>query len=749
MDLILDGLNEEQRKAVMHTDGPLLVLAGAGSGKTRVITHRFAYLLREKNLYVQNILAVTFTNKAANEMKERIGQLTGKDVRNAWIRTFHSMGVMLLRRHADLLGYDKNFVIYDDVDSKNIIKGIMKELKIDTEQYDPRAVASKISKAKDALISSERFADEAGGNFEQNVARVYEVYTKRIRQNNALDFPDLIGMQVTLFRDHPEVRSEYHKRWRYVMIDEFQDTNSAQYELVKLITNADKNVCVVGDDDQSIYGWRGANIDNIYNFRDSFLPDKIALERNYRSTSVILEAANKVVSRIPDRMEKKLWTDKDSLDKIQVIETYTDREEAATLVSEIDRLSSTYDYQDFAVFYRTNAQSRVLEEALLRMRIPYKVFGGQKFYERKEIKDVLSYLKLIVNPLDSNSFERIVNVPKRKVGDQSRQKIVAYVRGTNVNYIEALQMCDNIAGLTAGVREALKDLGQILQELHESSESIIPMNFIKILLEAIQYKEYIIKYDADGTDRWSNVEELINSVRNFQDFNSEATVMDFLNEISLETSADSLDGDEKRNYVSLMTIHNAKGLEFPVVFITGVVEGLIPLGFSQSGEREMDEERRLFYVAITRAKEKLVISHSQTRMKYGNFVNSEPSPFLRDIPDELMQPFVGEKVSAYQKEEKTGWSYQSQKGDKKVWKSGRKRSVQTRKQRENSELQPKLQGKAVESLTSLSVGDQVGHTMFGAGEVVFVSELILKVNFERVGPQILSADHLSNIVKVS
>lgn len=756
MNNILDQLNDRQREAVLNIDGALLVLAGAGSGKTRVITHRFAYILQEKNLALRNILAVTFTNKAANEMKERIGGLVGFDTRFAWVRTFHSTGLMIIRSKPELIGYPSSFVIYDDTDSKNIVTTIMKDMGINIKDFLPKTIYGAISKAKDNLVSVSEYTESADSQFDDIVAKVFIAYQNMLRKNKAVDFADLISLPITMFLENRSFLDEYREMWQYIMVDEFQDTNKAQYKLLKLITGKANNICVVGDDDQSIYGWRGARIDNIYDFKDRYKADVIALEQNYRSTNIILKAANSVVSKITGRMSKKLWTDRDSEEKIKLIETPRDIEEAKTIAENIAELSDKYAYSEFAIFYRTNAQSRLLEEALLRRKIPYKIFGGQKFYARKEIKDILAYIRLIINPYDYASYSRIVNVPSRKIGGVSMQKISNYADVSGISYIEALLKIDQ-AGVNKSLIVKAQDLGQILLELNQSVEGFTPMNFVKLLLETIGYKAYIEKYDEDGRDRWSNVEELINSVKNFQDTNPELNIVDFLNEVSLQTGIDEM--GEDRNYVSLMTIHNAKGLEFSVVFVSGVVDGLMPHFASLTSKKEMDEERRLFYVAITRAKDILYLCHSQSRMKFGEVTMSTPSPFLKDIPDELTEIIVvkdtrpmlrfGNKDNSGSYKKGSG-GYGKYRG--KSYTNSHSPKSKTKSKDTKIELHPASKSEyktsAIESMDTLNVGDRVLHNIFGVGTVEFVSAKMLKAEFDEYGTQVLGGNLTSSIKKI-
>lgn len=741
MNNILDTLNPPQRQAVEHREGALLVLAGAGSGKTRVITHRFARLLEQEKLTVNRILAVTFTNKAAGEMKERIHQLTHADTRFAWIRTFHSMGMQLLRNHSESIGYPRQFGIYDDTDSKGLVKTVMKDLNISHERYNPGSVYHVISRAKDDLVGVDDFTEQADSEFDEIAGKVYREYQQRLLKNRAVDFSDLIGLPIRLLDQNPAIRQSYQELWRYVMVDEFQDTNKAQYRLLQLLLNNENNICVVGDDDQSIYGWRGAHIDNIYDFKDRYQARVIPLEQNYRSTSVILEAANHVVQLIPGRMEKKLWTERASSDKITLLEAGRDRDEAQYIAEAIRNRDSETSLRDIAVFYRTNAQSRLLEEALLHKNIPYRIFGGQKFYERKEIKDVLAYINLILNPWDQSAFERIINVPRRKAGPAAVDKLLQYSSLYQKNLLEILQSAGQIEGIGPALSRSLTDLSGILSELNQASESMSPMNFVKVLLDAIGYQTYIKEYDEDGLDRWANVEELINSIRVYEENNPEGRIGDFLGEVSLQTATDNLDGEGERDYVSLMTIHNAKGLEFSTVYLSGVNDGLIPHSTSLSSSRELDEERRLFYVAITRARNQLCLSYSLSRLQYGDIMTSRPSPFLQDIPENLLE----RKFTSLP--QKTAVSYSSSQVRRG---SERQYTARQTPRQPDTVITPaaRPQTREIESLDSLSIGDMVWHHSFGQGRVAFISPRMIKVEFAEYGIKVLGGNMSGSLARV-
>ncbi|MGA2143287.1 MAG: 3'-5' exonuclease, partial [Brevinematales bacterium] len=551
-------------------------------------------------------------------------------------------------------------------------------------------------------------------------AVVFKDYEAALRKNKAVDFPDLISLPIKIFSENEKIRTFYRELWHYLMVDEFQDTNRAQYELIRLFCPPSNNICAVGDDDQSIYGWRGANADNINEFRDSYKAKLILLEQNYRSTGVILSAAHSVVEKIQGRIDKKLWTREKSGEKITLIEALTDKEEAGRIVDLINGLLKDYDYRDFAVFYRTKAQSRLFEEELLFHNIPYRVFGGQKFYARKEVKDILSYIKLIINPFDSASFERIINVPKRKIGEATMDKIIRSTGDQNLSFIDVL------LGSGEGPlvpTPAMKELGTVLKELNESSGSITPMNFVKVLIDSVGYKEYILNFDEDGLDRWSNVEELINSIKEYENSNPEAFIQDFINDITLQASTDEMESDDGRDYVSLMTIHNAKGLEFKVVFISGVMAGLIPHSSSLFSNAELNEERRLFYVGITRARERLFLACSESRLKYGTVERCLPSPFLKDIPDE----YINIDTSYTRAEEK------------------RRPVISSDSYGEPSGFAGDFHGRVVSDISEIKTGDIVFHRMFGRGAVTFVSGKLITVKFDRSGVQNLMGNFISSI----
>lgn len=659
MSHLIQELNDKQTEAVLASDGPVLVIAGAGSGKTKALTHRIAYLINEKKVSPWNILAVTFTNKAAAEMKERLAALlksqTINEVENImWedffaddfqlpmpvMGTFHSICVRLLRKYVHLLGYENSFTIYDTADQKILAKRLMEQMRIDPKRFPPRSVLSRISNAKNELMSWQDFAEQAGDNyFTEQVARFYEQYQKALQMNNALDFDDLIMLTVQLFQQHPEVLEKIQDKFRYISVDEYQDTNHAQYILVNLLASKYRNLCVIGDSDQSIYSWRGADIRNILNFEKDYPEAKvIALEQNYRSTQIILDASNAVISRNSNRREKKLWTERTGGTEIQVAKAKNEREEAVGIVKEIQRLSKSHelpDYSDFVVLYRTNAQSRVLEEAFLRFGIPYKIIGGIKFYERKEIKDLLAYVKAIVNPHDSVSLLRILNVPARKIGPKTIEVVNRFAGQNNMSFFSALEKCDEIESLNEGKKKVLKKFTELVRKLQKVNTEFPAAGVIKHIIDLSGYKEYLNDGTVEGESRLENIQELISVAAKYNALEPGLSLRIFLEEVALIADVDRM--DEKEKSVTLMTIHSAKGLEFPVVFICGLEEGIFPHSRSLLNEQELAEERRLMYVAMTRAKERLYLLHAAERLLYGEYKHNIPSQFIDDIPEELLE----------------------------------------------------------------------------------------------------------------
>ncbi|MGL4561973.1 MAG: ATP-dependent helicase [Brevinema sp.] len=757
----LDSMNPEQKEAVLYDQGSLLILAGAGSGKTRVITHRFAYLIKKYDLNIHNILCVTFTNKAAGEMKERISGLLGVSTRMSWIRTFHSMCTMILREHAHRICFSHDFTIYDASDTKNTIKKIMERLNIDPKDNPDKAIARAISSAKEELMTPEDMEKNARSTFDHLCAEIYKEYRSVLRQNQAMDFGDLIVNTILLLENCPDVRENYQHQWRFIMADEFQDTNKPQYRLLTLLSADKKNVCVVGDDDQSIYGWRGARVENIRQFQEEFSAHIIRLEKNYRSHATILEAANSVVKSIKGRMPKTLKPVREKGDKITFKCLDDARQQASYIFEQMQILiNKGKNYKDFAVLYRTNAQSRVLEEMFTCNQIPYKIYGGQRFFDRAEVKDILSYLRVIVNPYDAEAFDRIVNVPKRKIGDAGKSKIDEFLQQTKLSYSDACLQASSINGLGKSVSDALINLGRILTELRDSMESTQPTQIIKILLESIKYFEvYLVpKYGThEAEDRFENIQELVNAVKIFEEANPNTTIADFLREASLLSSLNE-EEIEDENVVSLMTIHSAKGLEFPIVFVIGLAEGVLPLSSSR-GDRELDEEKRLFYVAITRAMDKLYLTYEQKSLRYGESVFNEQSHFIDAIPQELLDvqtvthktmdkdDFV-KRTTSFGKTSYNRYNKNSASKNNHVPQSFVKDKHSVQDVLAGSVVSNNMKTEKIKTLADISLGDRVIHGMFGQGVVEYISTAMVRIVFEKFGTQVLMGNSISNLKKI-
>ena len=638
---LLDALNEPQRQAVMATDGPLLILAGAGSGKTRVLTHRTAYLIEECGVNPYNIMAITFTNKAAGEMRERIDQMVGYGSESIWVCTFHSTCVRILRRYIDRLGFGTNFTIYDSDDQKTLMKDICKRLEIDTKMYKEKMFLSAISSAKDELIDPIEFETRAAGDYvKRKQAQVYREYQQALKQNNALDFDDLIMKTVELFKLDKEVLASYQDRFRYIMVDEYQDTNTAQFELIRLLALKYQNLCVVGDDDQSIYKFRGANIYNILNFEHHF-PDAtvIKLEQNYRSTQNILDAANAVIANNQGRKEKRLWTDNGAGDKITFEQLDTAAEEADFVARDIARRvrKGEYQYKDCAILYRTNAQSRLFEERFITANIPYKIFGGVNFYARKEVKDLLAYLKTIDNGQDDLAVRRIINIPKRGIGAASINKVALYAQEQEISFYDALCVAEQVPGLGKAAAK-IRPFVLFIQSMKAKAKLL---SVADLLQEVIETTGYVRELEAEGTDeaeaRIENIDELISKAVDYAEGEEAPTLNGFLENVALVADIDSF--DENSDYVVLMTLHSAKGLEFPNVYLAGLEDGLFPSYMSitsDNSQAEIEEERRLAYVGITRAKKNLTITSARVRMVRGQTQYGKVSRFVREIPPELL-----------------------------------------------------------------------------------------------------------------
>lgn len=646
-DRLLAGLNKEQQQAVKTTEGPLLIMAGAGSGKTRVLTHRIAYILLEKGVNPYNILAITFTNKAAREMKERINGILGGAADEIWISTFHSMCVRILRRDIDRIGINRNFTILDTTDQLSVIKGILKDKNIDSKKFDPRGILSAISSAKNELIDAKQYGKYTGNYFENIVSDVFEEYEKRLLKNHSLDFDDLIMKTIQLFKRVPEVLEYYQRKFQYIHVDEYQDTNKAQYQLVHLLAAKFQNLCVVGDSDQSIYGWRGADIANILSFEKDYPNAKvILLEQNYRSTKNILQVANHVISNNVKRKPKNLWTDNEKGEKIQYYRADTEQGEALFVTGKIKELVETKQrkFSDFAILYRTNAQSRAMEEMLVKANIPYTIVGGTKFYDRKEIKDLLAYLRLVANLDDDISFVRIINVPKRGIGATSLDRIAQYALQNEMSMFRALEEVERI-GLSAKAMKACREFYQMLSGLNQMQEYLSVMELTEEIIKRTEYREMLqAEKTLEAESRLENIDEFLSVTKNFEESSEDQTLIAFLTDLALVADIDQLDKEENvKDAVVLMTLHSAKGLEFPVVFLIGLEEGVFPHSRSLMEENDMEEERRLMYVGITRAEEELYITNAQIRTLYGHTNINPASRFIEEIPDEFIDRLNGQK----------------------------------------------------------------------------------------------------------
>lgn len=730
---LLNGMNPRQKEAVLHTDGPLLLMAGAGSGKTRVLTHRIAYLIEEKEVNPWNILAITFTNKAAKEMKERVNAILASGGEDVWVSTFHSMCVRILRRDVDFIGYNRNFAIIDSSEQLTLMKRILKELNIDPKKYDPRSILGTISQAKNSLQTPQDFAKMQGSYYEEIAAKCYAAYQKELQYNQCMDFDDLIMNTIRLFEEHPDSLTYYQNKFHYIHVDEYQDTNHAQYTLVNLLAGRFRNLCVVGDADQSIYGWRGADMQNILDFEKDY-PDAavILLEQNYRSTKNILSAANQVIENNSNRKPKNLWTENKEGNKITYYRADNERDETRFIVDRMQEeiRSNHRNYGDFAILYRTNAQSRVMEETLLKANIPYKMVGGHKFYDRKEIKDILAYLNVLANPQDSISFERIVNSPKRGIGPGSIEKLRSFASLHEWPLLEAAQNVD-LANIGGKAGQQLGAFGEMIQEVTQMIPYLTVTELTKEVLDRSGYLEDLkIQNTLEAQARIENLEEFLTVTQEFdkqfeqqneEDADApEEKLTVFLNDLALVSDIDNLEEDASQ--VTLMTLHAAKGLEFPVVFLIGLEEGVFPLSRALMEESELEEERRLAYVGITRAEEALYLTNAFSRTLYGRTQYNRPSRFVEEIDQELleiegMRP-TPKKTPVFAK--KTAYSY---------------------KQPETAVV-PSKSATGGEN-NSWKPGDKVKHKKWGLGTVVRVSgtskDLELDVAFPSQGVKRLLA----------
>ena len=727
---LLAGLNPKQKEAVLHTEGPLLIMAGAGSGKTRVLTHRIAYLIEEKNVNPWNILAITFTNKAAREMKERVNGILGQGGEDVWVSTFHSMCVRILRRDVDAIGYDRNFTILDGSDQLTLMKRILKDLNIDPKKYDPRSILGSISNAKNELLTPETYAERQGSFFEEIVARCYDAYQKALRNNQSMDFDDLIMNTIRLFEENENVLTYYQNKFHYLHVDEYQDTNHAQYTLVNMLAARFRNLCVVGDADQSIYGWRGADMQNILDFEKDYNDAVvILLEQNYRSTKSILDAANQVIKNNSNRRDKNLWTDNQAGDQITYYRADSERDEAQFIVSRIKEeiQANNRSYNDFAVLYRTNAQSRVIEDTLVKSNVPYTMVGGHKFYDRKEIKDIIAYLNIINNPRDGVSFERIINTPKRGIGAASVEKLRNFAQMHDWSMVEAAQNVD-LANISGKAGRMIGEFGAMITQFQEMIAYLPVTDLVDQVLERTGYLDELKNQRTlEAESRLENLEEFRSVTQEFDKRNAAQAEEDaeapeeklavFLNDLALVSDLD--DYQEESAQVTLMTLHAAKGLEFPIVFLIGMEEKIFPLSRSLMEESELEEERRLAYVGITRAEESLYLTNAFSRTLYGKTQYNQPSRFVAEIDESLLNPIgiqpqqkavVFNSTNSYQNTMKAKYQHAT-------------REPMTNKTASGGENE------------NWNPGDKVQHKKWGTGTVVKVSGSSKDVELDIAFPQ--------------
>lgn len=733
---IYDTLNEQQKKGVFTTQGPVLLLAGAGSGKTRVLTHRIAYLIDELGVNPWNIMAITFTNKAAGEMKERVEKLVGMGSDSIWVTTFHSTCLRILHRYGDRLGYENNFTVYDTDDQKSVMKEICKRLQIDPKKLKERSILSAISAAKDELITPEEYEKNSLGDFRmQQIAQAYKEYQAALKKNNAMDFDDLIGKTVELFRQDPQVLEGYQKRFKYIMVDEYQDTNTAQFELIRLLADAHHNLCVVGDDDQSIYKFRGANIKNILNFEEIY-PDArvIKLEQNYRSTGNILSAANLVIANNVGRKAKELWTENEEGEKIDFGQYENGYEEAEHIVGDIQKKvrEGRYQYGECAILYRTNAQSRLFEEKFVVSNIPYRIVGGVNFYARKEIKDLLAYLKTIDNGMDDLAVRRIINVPKRGIGAATLNRVQAYAEEQGLSFYNALRMAEEIPSIgKASIK--IRAFVNFIQTMRSKVEFL---DVSQLLQEIIEETGYVAELEAEGSDearaRIENIDELISKVVAYEESEETPTLGGFLEEVALVADIDSL--QEGSDYVVLMTLHSAKGLEFPNVYLAGMEDGIFPsyMTIISDDPSDIEEERRLCYVGITRAMKDLSITCAKQRMIRGETQYNKVSRFVKEIPRNLLGGMVRQQETRAEAQEPSGQSFRQTASKVKPVFSTRN-AYQPKAYKSNS-----FASSSTDKITlEYTNGDRVRHMKFGEGTVTQIVEggrdFEVTVDFDRVG----------------
>ncbi|QAT39327.1 DNA helicase PcrA [Clostridium sp. JN-9] len=726
-------LNKEQYEAVINVEGALLILAGAGSGKTRVLTYRIAHMINDLKIYPSTILAITFTNKAAGEMRDRVRALVGNEVDNMWVSTFHSSCVRILRREIEKLGYNKNFAIYDSYDQKSLIKQCMSELNVNERDITDREIINKISEQKDNLISPEKYKKESEGNYRLNkIADVYMLYQKKLKNSNALDFDDLIYKAVELFNKNPDVLEFYQKKFKYIMVDEYQDTNKSQYEFVKLLAKKNKNICVVGDDDQCIYEWRGADIRNILEFEKDYPSAKvIKLEENYRSKANILNAANNVIRNNQNRKRKSLRTESDNGEKIKIYRAYSDIDEGMFIAAEIKRLvkEEQRQFKDFAILYRTNAQSRIFEDTFIKTDIPYRIIGGLKFYDRKEIKDIMSYLKLINNPMDDVSLKRIINVPKRSIGETTVEKLQSVANSMEECIYSVLLDVEMVPSLTSRAVSSINKFVSLINSFIRRRDEIPVSKLIEEILESTSYlNDLKNSKNAEDISRVENLKELVSAAVEFENTSDDKTLSAFLEKVALVSDIDNF--DEEADTVVLMTVHSAKGLEFPIVFMAGMENGIFPGTQSLSDFEEMEESRRLCYVGITRAKEKLYMTSAESRRIFGRMVSYSQSMFIDEIAQNLKE-YASIKNTFSNSGSFTN-SFNTYKNEERF------------KHRESFVNTPAASNeRAMESTVSslkpedISPGIKVKHSKFGVGTIVSItkdgSNTKLTIAFDKMG----------------
>ena len=765
MEEILKGLNDKQYEAVTNTEGPCLVIAGAGSGKTKVLTHKIAYLMGEKNILPWNILAITFTNKAAKEMKERIELLVGEAAKDMWVGTFHSICVRILRKFIDRIGFDSSFIIFDTSDQKTMIKQILKDLQLDEKLFSDRSVMSEISNAKNEMLEPETYAVKAHGDFrKEKIAEVYERYQKRLKENNAIDFDDIINYTIKILMENPDVLEYYSNKFQYILVDEYQDTNKSQFTLITMLASKHGNITAVGDNDQGIYSFRGADISNILNFEKDFPGTKIIkLEQNYRCTGNILKVANAVIKNNEVKYDKKLWTENEVGNLPKVFSADNEYDEGRYIAEQVEHLrrEEKYKYSDFAVLYRMNTQSRAIEEILRREAIPYKIVGGLKFYERKEIKDIISYLRLVQNPADNLSLNRIINEPKRGIGKTSLDKIAQIAEENNISMYEVIKHAE-VYGLNRVYLNSREFIDCIESIITKKDELTISELVKKILKDTGYTRALENENTIEAENRIANLEEFLNVAVEFEEESADNGLSDFLEGITLSSDLDNM--EETDESVTLMTLHSAKGLEFPVVFLVGMEEGIFP-GYKSIGEqKELEEERRLCYVGVTRAKENLFLTNSKQRTTFGSTTHNPPSRFLQEIPKELLDGYEDAVISMPKRENIFGdsdytWSYGSKNnGNIKTYKttepqyataaSGVQRNGEVTgfafRTAENflNNLNKKAQPQNID-FSAYQSGTRVYHKKFGEGTINYVEpegeDLKVDINFDKVGHKRLMA----------